>query len=410
MRRNTRKAEPLFGRKRGDLAPLLRCAMGTGCVKKAHPPPVGQVGRARGGQGQGLHTSRGGCAGVVQLGELGGGCGEAVTQSFVEHTNAGDVFAEPLAGASRCTFAGVDALWGTGLLCEGTKGGRGQVVKGAGDGAVEVAVCPVAESIALLIHHSGSEAGGFVGVVPSLNHGLAVVGVHRVIEATEGLASLLLGGVRDWLAVFADDTLSVPRTTALDGVGDGVALGQATHFTAVLGDSVTGGVEIATGVVALARRVGEAEHLGEVGVGGLVTESIRGHSITDGGRTGLLVHDGDHLDGDGAHLVKGEGGVGLRAVFGRGCEFKRATGTLKDSLGRFAVHHAGEGAGGLQGQNTRLRTATEYRGHTSHNAGHLVGEGGLAVNCRQGLGQGLAGHLVYLALFLLDGLNTIEVQ
>ncbi|MFZ9078105.1 MAG: hypothetical protein ACO23H_06180 [Alphaproteobacteria bacterium] len=368
--------------------------------EKSPPAPQrGQVGRTRGGQGQGLHTRRGGCAGVVQVSDLGGG-GGAVTHSLVEHTNAGDVVAEPLAGASRCAFAGVDALWSTGLLCEGTKGGGGQVVKGAGDGAVEVGVGGVAESVALLIHNGGSEAGVFVGGVPVITVG----------EAAEGLASLLLGGVGARLALVVKHTLSEPCRATLDGVGDGVALGQTTNLTAVLGDGVTGGVEFATGVVALARRVGEGKHLGEVGVGGLVTESIRRHSITDGGRTGLLAHDGDHLDGDGTHLVTGEGGVGLRAVFGRGREFKRATSTLKDSLGRLAVHHAGEGAGGLQGQDTRVRTATENRDDTSHNAVHLDGEGGLAVDCRQGLGQGLAGHFVYLALFLLDGLNTIEVQ
>lgn len=35
----------LFGRKRGNLAPPKRCAMGVRDMKKAHPPPVGQVGR-----------------------------------------------------------------------------------------------------------------------------------------------------------------------------------------------------------------------------------------------------------------------------------------------------------------------------------------------------------------------------
>ena len=195
---------------------------------------------------------------------------------------AGDVVAEPLSGASSGTLAGVGALWGTGLLCEGTDSGGAEVVKGGGGEASDTALVSLADCIVLLVHLGTGEAVGLVVLVPVLNHGLAVSGVHRVLEAAVGFASLLLGGVGARLAVGVKHALGEPAITALEGGGEFVGLGEPLDITAVGGDTVASGVEFNALVVALGRGVGESEGFHQVGHTGLGAEPVRGNGVSDG--------------------------------------------------------------------------------------------------------------------------------
>ena len=186
---------------------------------------------------------------------------------------AGDVVAEPLSGAGRGTLAGVGALWGTGLLGEGTNSGRAEVVKGGGGEPRDTALVGLAHGVVLLVHLGGGEAVGLVGGEP----------VIPVGEAAEGFASLLLGGVGTRLALVVKDTDGEPAGASLEGGGEGVGLGEPLHITAVGGDTVASGVEFHALVVALGRGVGEGEGLHQVSDRSLGAEPVRGHGVSHSG-------------------------------------------------------------------------------------------------------------------------------
>ena len=268
-----------------------------------------------------------------------------------------DVVAEPLSGTGRGTSAAGDALWGTGLLCEGTNSGGAEVVKGGGGEPSDTALVGFANGVGLLVHLSGGEAVGLVGVVPSLKDGLAVSGVHRVLEAAVGFASLLLGGVGAWLALVVKDTDGEPAITALERGGEFVGLGEPLDISAVSTDTVSGGVAALVSGVALLGCVGEGEGLHQVGLTGLGAEPVRGNLVSHSGGRGLLGHDGDDLTGDGHHLGTSEGAVGTVALLVGGCQLK--------------WRHRGVG----QGQGAGLGTPFEDGLDASHDGLDLHGEG-----------------------------------
>lgn len=121
----------MYRRKRGNSTPrALR--YGNGRREKSPPTPRrGWTGRARGGQGADTPALAG--VSAVDYSVSRGVVGWVSTYSVIEDTNAGDILSKPSTGAGRCTCTSMDALWGTGLLCEGTDSGRAEVVKCAGD-------------------------------------------------------------------------------------------------------------------------------------------------------------------------------------------------------------------------------------------------------------------------------------